>query len=107
MGVGPTGLQRANSATRAMCAMAIAIDIVSNLTVVHNLAMSSVDPVEVACAGFLTVWAISWTCGGGVLEGAVQPVNASITHADDLVLPSQACMKQGRLACAHARLQNT
>lgn len=85
-----------------MSAMAIAINIVVNLAVVHNLAVSCVDPIQDACVSLLTVRPILRACGGAVCEGAVIPVNAGVAHANDLVLPSQACINMGGAMASHS-----
>lgn len=68
-----------------MCAMPIAIHIVIKLAVVHYLAVGGADPVQVTL-GVSQVRATAWSCCGGVCEGAVQPVDACVTHAYNLVL---------------------
>ena len=84
------GLQGANGTASAVGAVPIVIHIVVKLAVVGDLAVRSIDPVLTALA-VCQVRAIPRTKGVAVSESAVQPVNASVTHAEDLALALKPC----------------
>lgn len=83
-------LQGPKGTASTVGAMSIVINIVINLAVVGDLAVRSIDPVLVPLA-VCQERAIPRTKGAAVCEGAVQPVNASVAHANDLALPLKPC----------------
>ena len=79
--------------------MTIAIHVVINLAVVRYLAVGSIDPVLIP-QPICLVGSIPRAKGGTVLEGAVEPVYAGVTHAHRLALPLQPCKQSS--ACHEA-----
>lgn len=68
--------------------MSISIHIVVNLPIIRDLAVCSTDPVLVP-QGVCLIGAIPRPVCTAILEGAVQPVYASVTHANSLTLSLQ------------------
>lgn len=72
--------------------MAILIDIVSHLPVVHNLAVGRIGPVQVV-HGILREGSGPWAGHCRVCEGAVVPVYTCVAHANNLTSAIQACIR--------------
>lgn len=103
-------LQGPHGAPSTVGAVPIAIHVVVDLAVVHNLAVGGADPVCVApgCSRLRKVRPCAWPSYIGVGKGAVQPVDACVPHAHNLTQPVEPCKRHNPAAlrrptpCANA-----